>query len=231
MIGQTSNLIYLLWQMMEIRFSLLSDGSSDQVLIPILTWILRLQLPPMVPIQSICADLRRIPKPPKELPERIEKAVRLYPCNLLFVHRDSEGQAAEQRYFEIEKAIQQIQFQNYPRYVGIVPVRMMEAWLLTNETAIRKASGNPNGDDSLNLPRCSDIEQLSDPKSLLHEALKTASGLHGRRKKQFNTSQAIRRIPDFIEDFSSLRQLRAFQKLEVDIRRVLPSVLEVQDNT
>jgi hypothetical protein len=216
--------------MPEIRFSLLSDGSSDQVLIPILTWALRRQIPPLVPIQSACADLRRIPNPPKELSERIEKAIQLYPCNLLFVHRDAEGQSADQRYGEIDEAIRYIQPLNPPHHVGVVPVRMMEAWLLTDEIAIRKASGNPSGCESLDIPNCRDLEHISDPKIVLREALKTACGLRGRRRQQFRVPQAIQRIPDFIEDFGLLRQLGAFRKLEEDIRSVLPRVLPAEDN-
>lgn len=216
--------------MTEIRFSLLSDGSSDRVLIPILTWALRRQISASVPIQSASADLRRIPNPPRELSERIEKAIQLYSCNLLFVHRDAEGQSAGQRFIEIDEAIQQIRDVHLPRHIGVVPVRMMEAWLLINENAIRQASGNPNGQDHLELPNCTDLEHIPDPKHVLCEALKTACGLGGRRKRQFRVSQAIQRIPDFIQDFSPLRQLRAFQKLEEDIRSVLPGVLSAEGN-
>lgn len=216
--------------MTEIRFSLLSDGSSDQVLIPILTWALRLWIPPLVPIQPTYADLRRIPNPPEELSGKIEKTIQLYPCNLLFVHRDAEGQPADQRYGEIDEAIRRIRLSNRSRHVGVVPVRMMEAWLLTDEIAIRKASGNPNGCESLDLPKCSDLERIPYPKKVLYEALKTASGLHGRRKKQFRVPQAIQRIPDFTQDFTPLRQLSAFRKLEEDLQAVLPGVLSGEGN-
>ena len=72
--------------MMELNFTLLSDGSSDRALLPILTWLLKEQRV-MFGINPEWADLRRLPKPPKTLAERIVRAVDLYPCDLLFIHR------------------------------------------------------------------------------------------------------------------------------------------------
>jgi hypothetical protein len=36
--------------------------------------------------------------------------------------------------------------------VCVVPVRMMEAWLLIDEMAIRRVAGNPNGRIPIELP-------------------------------------------------------------------------------
>ena len=79
---------------------MVGDGSSDRALIPILTWLLR-QHWDDVPIQPEFADLRWLPKPPRELSRRIDKSMELYPCDLLFVHRDAEGESVEQRREEI----------------------------------------------------------------------------------------------------------------------------------
>ena len=58
--------------MKEIRYTLLSDGSSDKALLPILSWLLYQHCPEYA-IQSQWADLGRLPKPPKQLPEKINK--------------------------------------------------------------------------------------------------------------------------------------------------------------
>ncbi len=75
--------------MRELRFTLVADGSSDRALLPIFIWLLREHFG-RIPIQPEFADLRRLPNPPRELFERIAKSVELYPCDLLFVHRDAE---------------------------------------------------------------------------------------------------------------------------------------------
>jgi hypothetical protein len=46
--------------MKEIRYTLITDGSSDRALISILTWLL-IELGVNIPIQSAWADLARLP--------------------------------------------------------------------------------------------------------------------------------------------------------------------------
>ena len=90
----------------EISFTLLSDGSSDRALMPILTWLLR-DLGVASAISQSWADLRRIPRPPRTLADRMRKAGELFPCQLLFVHRDAESELPESRRIEIHGAFQQ----------------------------------------------------------------------------------------------------------------------------
>jgi hypothetical protein len=63
--------------------------------------------------------------------------------------------------------------------------------------------------------------------------LRKASGLSGRRLKTFNVPGSQIRITDLIEDFSPLRKLKAFQRLEEDIYRLKRNgwVLEVDIDT
>lgn len=198
----------------EIHYTLISDGPSDRALIPILTWALR-EKGDVNRIQAEWADLGRLPKPPKGLSERILYAMDLFPCDLLFVHRDAELQNPERRYEEIHSAVRKAALQGFQTpEVCVVPVQMTEAWLLFDENAIRLAAGNPNGKTPLNLPKLSDVEQVSDPKNILFQVLREASGLTGRHLKKFNPGQSRFRIAELIADFSPLRALSAFQQLE-----------------
>jgi hypothetical protein len=205
----------------ELRYTLLPDGPSDEALLPILTWLLRKQ-DIQQPIQSECADLRRLPNPPKELSQRIEKALDLYPCELLFIHRDAEKEPFENRKREIENAINKVAKKGQiPPSVCVVPVRMQEAWLLFDENAIRKASGNRNGRNTLNLPRLAQLEQLPNPKDVLHNSIREASGLNAHRQKKLNLGVITRRVAEFVTDYSPLRNLSAFAQLEADINQVV----------
>ena len=49
------------------------------------------------------------------------------------------------------------------RHVLVIPVRMTEAWLLIDELALRRAAGNPNGRNPLDLPALKDLEALPEP--------------------------------------------------------------------
>jgi hypothetical protein len=205
--------------MSEFRFTLLSDGSSDQVLSPILVWLLRRQNVARA-IQPVWADLRWLRRPPADLTGRIALTLGLYPCDLLFLHRDAEGAPLAVRRVEILQALSDGAEGAAPT-VCIVPVRMQEAWLLFDELAIRHAAGNPSGNQPLAMPRMRDLEALPDPKALLHELLREASGLHGRRRRRFSVQTGARRVVEFIEDFSPLLQLSAFQALDDDLREIV----------
>jgi hypothetical protein len=130
----------------SIEFTLLADGSSDSVLIEPLAWLLR-QLG-CGAANGTWADLRRLRQPPKALRSRIEAALDLYPCDLLFVHRDAEKGPPEERIAEIDAARNGLATCAVP----VVPVRMQEAWLLIDEAALRRAAGNPNGPMPLAMP-------------------------------------------------------------------------------
>ena len=198
----------------EVRYTLISDGPSDRALIPILTWVLR-EKGDVTRVQAEWADLGRLPRPPKSLSDRILLAIDLFPCDLLFVHRDAERQEPERRYEEIHSAIREAASQGFRTpAVCVVPVQMTEAWLLFDEVAIRLAAGNPNGKNPLNLPELSEIEQISNPKDILFQVLREASGLTARRLKKFNLAGSRVRITELITDFSPLRVLCAFQELE-----------------
>lgn len=208
--------------MKELCYTLLSDGSSDKALMPILTWLLRANQVDCA-IQSNWADLRRLPKPPKKLLPRIINSLELYPCNLLFIHRDAEREPREKRITEILEALQEAVKKSVvvPPHVCVIPVRMQEAWLLFDEAALRKAAGNPSGRQPLKLPDIRRLEQLPDPKDILYGLLCEASELTGRRLKQFSVNERVHRLAELIDDFSPLRALSAFQLLETEIQQVI----------
>ena len=200
-----------------LRYTLVSDGSSDRALIPIIDWCL-LSIPEVAErgIQSAWADLRGRQKQPG-LRGRIQVAVQDFPCDLLFVHRDAESSERTvriQRYDEIRKALEPLSLP----HVGVVPVRMTEAWLLLDAEAIRKAADNPHCQVPLPLPPLRQLESLSDPKQLLFALLDRASEKTGRRLEQFRRDRNWRRVrvAGLIGDFSPLRKLSAFAQFEQD---------------
>lgn len=202
-----------------IRYTLITDGSSDQILIHILNWLLREKLQAWA-IQPQWVDFRSFQQPPRTLSERIERAIELFPCEIVFIHRDAENQTLEHRISEIQSALERLELADTVP-ICVVPIRMQEAWLLIDEMAIRTAAGNPNGAITLTLPSIAQLEHIPNPKQLLHDSLITASGLNGRRRQSFNPGQHALRIAEYMDDFSSLRNLSAFQRLEDDLEIVI----------
>jgi hypothetical protein len=133
------------------------------------------------------------------------------------VHRDAENLDYDSRANEIYQELKCTS----DRYIPVVPVRMTEAWLLSDEMAIREASGNRNGGDFLNLPQHGRWDKVQNPKTVLFEALKTATGLQGRRLNKFNVYKARLRVAQLTDDFSSLNVLPAFQKLSEDVKELV----------
>jgi len=203
---------------MELSYTLLADGSSDRGLIPILTWMLKRHVPHCA-VQSRWADLRRLRNPPATLEGRIETAVRLYPCSLLFIHRDAERESRQSRVSEIANSLANTSRRDLP-HVLVVPVRMTETWLLFDEIAIRRAAGNPNGKMPLNLPRLKELETCADPKKHLQELIVEASGLSGRHRRRLNFAQCRQRISQVIQDFSPLLHLPAFREMDTEFTAV-----------
>ena len=174
-------------------------------------------------LQPVWADTRQAHLPhPATLTDRLRVALDLYPCNLLFVHRDAEREPRSHRVAEIQRALELLPAATPPpQAVCVVPVRMQEAWLLFDEMAIKYAAGNGAFRDSLDLPPLKELESLPDPKTTLHEALRRASNVRGRRLHTFPVGQRARRVAELIDDFSPLRALPAFGALEHDVQNVV----------
>jgi hypothetical protein len=189
---------------------------------PSLTWILR-EGGIREDVQGRWADFRFLIRPPVGLENRILMALDLYPCDLLFVHRDAENVIHARRKREIDNALaelEQVRAIATPT-ICVVPVRMQEAWLLLDEAAIRRAAGNPTGRVSLELPRPNRVESVVDPKALLFTALRIASEQTGRRLAKLHFPSLRYRVAELVVDYSPLRALSAFRSLEYSVLETL----------
>lgn len=127
---------------------------------------------------------------------------------LVFVHRDAERLALEDRMREFESVIR-------ADVVAVMPVRMSEAWILFDGSAIARAAGSPSA--QVSVPRVTEIESIAEPKDLLEKLLFEAAGSPGgRRGKNFRRSMVARRmsVAGLIDDFEPLERLSAFQQFQ-----------------
>src|ERR1035437_5826671 len=204
--------------MTVLKTTLLSDGSSDRTLVPILDWLLHHIVTARTLSGTQWADLRYRRKQPQNLEERVRFAVEDYPCDILFVHRDAEAQSPADRRTEVLNAVQHLG--SNPPAACVIPVRMTEAWLLLDERAIRLASGNPRGRQPLSLPVPASIERVADPKEALFQALRIASEQTGRRLRDLRVEERRHRVAERM-DYELLRNLSAFQSLENELTTTL----------
>lgn len=194
-----------------LTYTLLGDGSSDQTLLPIIDWLIA-QHKPHLGISSQFG--RNLGKVGNDLKCRVQATIRAYPCDLLFIHRDAETRTWEERQNEIEVACQEIDF---PR-ISIIPIRMTEAWLFSDEAAIRSAAGNPQGKNKLELPAKKAWEKQVDPKQILFDALSTATGKTGRALRKFRPEKQRLRVAELTPSFDGLRELASFDQFEKELK-------------
>lgn len=196
---------------------LVGDGSSDAVLVHPLRWLLDTLTADRFDLRGV--DLRHHPNRPRTVAERVDAAFAEGTVDLLFVHRDAEAQDPQRRHDEVAAAL------GGRPGVAVVPVRMTEAWLLHDEVAIRTAAERPAGREALDLPKLRDAETRPDPKAILFTAIEVARGrVPARRRRQFHVREAVHRVAELIDDWSPLRELHAFQRLEADTRTALATL-------
>lgn len=142
-----------------------------------------------------------------DVASRIAFARTKYPSDICFVHRDADTVGLDARRAEIRAADRD------PRVVPCVPVVANETWLLVDETAIRRAAGNPSGRASLSLPRRRDLERVKNPKEQLEQAMKVASGLGRNRLRGFVRDRGSwhELIAAHVESFEPHLELRGFE--------------------
>lgn len=202
--------------MRTLRFTLLAEGSSDRVLIPILRWML-LHHHGSFDWIGQSAELHALPRPPKKLSERIAVANEYFPSDILFIHRDADKESVEKRREEIGSAFAETQGLEELIWTPVIPVRMTEAWLLISETALRAAVENLHSKVPLSIPSIGKLEGISNPKALLEQQLMIASELTGRRRKKFHFPEHRARIPEFFDDWKQLLEVPSARTLFEEI--------------
>ena len=209
---------------MRIKFVLVCEGKSDRGLVPHL--------------ESLCVragateaigdapDLARLPVPPgKTVTAQVGAVLKLgAEIHLLFVHRDSDNRDPQSVRQQITEEISSLK--GCPTHVCVVPVQEIEAWLLTDEAAIRQVSGNPGGREPLALPARRQIERTANPKEILKAAIVQASGESGRRlekiRGQFSQLRAI--LLQRLDIDGSINELAAWRALVSDIESAVADI-------
>lgn len=147
-------------------------------------------------------------------------------ADLVFVHRDAERDHPDTRREEVLTSPESPPLGR--TLVPVVPVRMTEAWLLLDETAIRVVAGRPNGRVPLDLPKPREVEAIADPKERLKRALEAASEAKGRRLDDLRRSfpRNRRLLLERLDSAGPVTELAAWKRLRADVESALEVVAE-----
>ena len=205
------------------RAVFLADGSSDE---PLSEHLEQLCAVRGVEVRITTPNLGRLPNPPgRKVADRLRAVLDLGSApDIVFVHRDAEKQNPCRRHREIARAVA-LMDSSLP-FIAVVPVRMTEAWLLVDEQRIRDVAGRSSSSISLGLPALLQIEDHPNPKALLKNALDAASGLQGRRLRQFQRrfGENRRNLLQGLDVYGPVRRLSAWQALESSLDKTLTAL-------
>jgi hypothetical protein len=201
--------------MKSLTYTLAAEGPSDDMLLPVIEWVLDHILGP-----SVARNGRMMYSSGTR--SRIERAVTEFPdVDLLIVHADADPSTGHSgRLIEINSTITALCEKGLviPSHVCVIPVRESEAWLLFDEAAIRRAAMNPNGRARWRTPSPK-LDQIADPKQVLEAALDAASEQSGRKLAKFQRNRTPSDVAREIADFTPLRKLEAFRIFEAEVAK------------
>lgn len=171
---------------MKINFLLTGEGVSDLRLTEHIEDLLILE--GFSEVSGEAPDLTMFsPTPGRTVHQKISALLRHYPnTDLIFVHRDSDGEPINDRELEIYRAAQLLNIEN--TVIPLIPVRSLEAWLLADENLIKEVAGNRTYRSPIKcLPKIKSIENLADPKNTLVNVLCEVSEAQGAKLRQFKS--------------------------------------------
>jgi hypothetical protein len=199
----------------------LAEGSSD---LPLAEIVESIFLDKGIRLTLSSPDFTAL-KVKKDVRSQVDAGMQLSggaPVNVVVVHRDADGDGMDRRVQEIQTATNHL---TESAVVGIIPVRMTEAWLLLDEQAIRQVAGNPKGSTPLNLPTVREAERVADPKALLFEVIMRAANVTGRRRertaRRFNQNR--RQLLERLDRAGPVCSLKSWQAMVDRIDEVIES--------
>ncbi|PUB21467.1 uncharacterized protein DUF4276 [Promicromonospora sp. AC04] len=200
----------------SVSFVFIGEGTSDYPLVGILSELVR---------RAGADEVEGLPRQwPGSSREKLAELTKdtATPFDLVFLHRDADSMDPTPRIEEVRTALTEQGIRGVP----VVPVQETEAWLLTDEQAIRDVVGRSRGRAALGLPSVRRIEQTSNPKEILADACVRASEASGRRLKQargrFNDHRRV--LLDRLDLDGPVTELTSFRHLVEDTERAVRSL-------
>jgi hypothetical protein len=110
-------------------------------------------------------------------------------CHALLVHNDADrleyNEAKRQRFEPGLQLVRTCGGEVCQHLVPVIPVRMIEAWMLADSNALKNVLGTNLDQQTLGLPRrAALVETIADPKYRLNEIIRKINAAAGSRRRQ-----------------------------------------------
>lgn len=204
---------------MKINFVLTGEGPSDLRLVDHIENVLIDE--GFAEVSGDAPDLS-IFNPPvgRTVRDKLVALLRHYPnADAIFVHRDADNAGDVARQLEIEEAADGLI--PLERVIPIVPVAMLETWLLADPSVIKRVAGNERLKGPINcLPPVAQLEQTTDTKRVLLDALCEASQTQGGRLKSFKARypEMRARLTFDLDPNGPVQRLPSYRRFREQIR-------------
>ncbi|WAT14808.1 hypothetical protein [Xanthomonas fragariae] len=203
---------------MKISFILTGEGASDLNLVDhIETLLVRAGF---MEVSGTAFDPSRLPfHVGHSVREKLEVVRELYPsADVVFVHRDADAHGLVARREEIWTAC--VGIYDSEAVIPIVPVKMLETWLLVDSQAIRRVAGKAGCEEIECIPALRHLEGIRDSKALLLDALCECSELQGARLKKFKNlfGKMRARLVSAIDAEGPISELPSYSQFKNDVQ-------------
>lgn len=204
---------------MKIKFLLIGEGTSDLRLVNHIETIFIEE--GFDEVSGEAPDLSLFNPPVgRDVSSKIKCLIKNFPeFDVIFIHRDADGGTIDARVQEIEDAIANLL--PIEKTIPIIPVTMLETWLLADIETIKIIAGNKNFRTPIpNLPSPNKLESVRNSKDLLLEVLCIISETQGARlqkfKKRFPEMRA--RLTYELDTNGSIKDLPSYRTFREKIR-------------
>jgi hypothetical protein len=153
--------------------------------------------------------------------------------DLLILHSDVDKRTWQETYDQLIASglelVEQARAENgsakyCQQIIAVLPIRMIEAWLLADAEKLRETIGTDKTSKELGLPKLSEVERRADPKSILNNAVRIAEENRPRRRRgQSSVAGVYAQMAD-VAELAKLRKLEAFQKFEEALTQALEAL-------
>lgn len=138
---------------------------------------------------------------------------------VLAIHADADKETYDGRKkYNIDPAQEELDKQgdDYCKILTpVIPVRMMEAWMLADKELLKSEIGTTKSDNDLKINR--DPETIADPKAVIEEAIRIAQSDLPKRRQRLTISDLYAIIGDKIS-INKLLSLDSYQKFQDEVR-------------
>lgn len=161
----------------------------------------------------------------KTFPQYVKDTSRLamekYGVMSLAVHTDADKNTYENRIAnKIEPARKELENLDENEYckllTPVIPVRMMEAWMLADKVLFKEEIGTNLSNAELGIDR--EPEMMADPKSIIEEALRIATNALPKRRNRPTIAELYEVIGNSINT-KSLMTLSSYRKFKEEVRQ------------